>query len=188
MDTYITQLYALVFEIKKNFAFLISIIILVAVFNALNWLIKGKLYQLGLRPRSILGLAGIIFSPLLHGNFWHLTMNAVLFFILANMLLIGGHPLFYEVTAFVVVLGGLATWAFGRNALHVGASGLNMGYFGFLLIRAYQEPSLMSVAIAFVLLYYFGGMFLDLFPREEKVSWEGHLFGFIAGVLAGFIV
>lgn len=172
-------------QIQKNISFLSGIIIAVFLFNLLNWALGSFLNRFGLLPRNLFGLIGIITAPVLHGNFTHFLLNAILFFVLANMILIGGHDLFYQLTVFVVLAGGWLTWLFGRRALHIGASGLNMGYWAFLLVRAYREPGLISIAIAFVCLYYFGGLAFDLFPRQERVSWEGHLFGFLAGLVYG---
>lgn len=76
---------------------------------------------------------------------------------------------------------------FGRRAIHIGASALITGYWGYLLINAYRQPSLMAIVLAIVCAYYFSGIFFGLFPSEEKVSWEGHLLGCIAGIATNFL-
>ena len=76
---------------------------------------------------------------------------------------------------------------FGRKALHIGMSGLIAGYFGFLLVNAYNQRTAISILLSIVTLYYFGGILFSLFPKSEKISWEGHVFGFIAGIAASFL-
>ncbi|HEX4045708.1 MAG TPA: rhomboid family intramembrane serine protease, partial [Gammaproteobacteria bacterium] len=87
----------------------------------------------------------------------------------------------------IIVLGGFGTWLIGRRGTHIGASGVIMGYWAYLLFYAYQYPTAVSVALAAVCLYYFGGLFLNLFPTQVKSSWEAHLCGFLAGLAAAYI-
>ena len=86
------------------------------------------------------------------------------------------------------IVQGLLVWLFGRRGNHIGASGVISGYFAFVLAQAIDRPSVTTLFVGGIALYYFGGILLSLFPSEERVSWEGHLFGFLAGVLAVFIL
>lgn len=165
---------------------LIAFAILWAV-NIVNWMTGSRLNWLGIYPRHWIGLLGIFFSPFLHQNFTHLFFNSIPLFALGLAILAKGLPIFIEVTLVVVILGGFLVWLFGRSAIHIGASGLVSGYFGFILVTAYSNPSFTSFLLALIVAYYFGGIFLGLFPEEEKVSWESHLFGFLAGVGTPFI-
>lgn len=156
-------------------------------FNILNWLTGSRMNILGIYPRHIFGLVGIIFCPLLHQNFNHLFFNSVPLFVLGLALLSqGGFALLLWVTAVVTMLGGGLVWLFGRRSLHIGASGLISGYFGFILVTAYLQPNFTSVILASLVIYYFGGIFIGIFPLEEKVSWESHLFGFLSGMLSAY--
>ncbi|HQY22205.1 MAG TPA: rhomboid family intramembrane serine protease [Gammaproteobacteria bacterium] len=155
-------------------------------FNIVNWVCGSPLNIFGIYPRHLFGLLGIIFSPILHKNFNHLFFNSIPLFALGLAILARGLPIFLEVTSVVVVLGGLGVWLFARCALHIGASGLVSGYFGYILATAYFDPSAMALLLAIVVAYYFGSIFLGIFPQEDKISWESHLFGFLAGVASAF--
>lgn len=89
------------------------------------------------------------------------------------------------VTLIITFLTGLAVWLVGRKALHIGASGLIMGYWGFLLLNAVINPSVLTVFLIIICLYYFGGFISSLLP-EEGNSWESHIFGFLAGLLTSY--
>ncbi len=155
--------------------------------NIINWLIGSRLNVLGLYPRNLFGLVGIVFSPILHKNFNHLFFNSIPLFGLSIFIMTLGKNIFLDVTITIALLSGLAVWLFGRRAIHIGASGIISGYFGFLLGVAYQHPSITTIFLAGLTLYYFGSIFLGIFPSEERVSWEGHLFGFLSGIAAIYI-
>ena len=137
----------------------------------------------GIRPRTFAGLAGIVFAPFLHDGFAHLLANSFPFLILGGIVLLGGRRLFWSVTVFVTLAGGLGVWLFaGRSTNHIGASGLIFGYLGFLLARGFFEKSVRWMIAAGVILVGYGGLLFGVLPIHAGVSWEGHLFGFLAGV------
>ncbi|OGT33941.1 MAG: hypothetical protein A3C44_02615 [Gammaproteobacteria bacterium RIFCSPHIGHO2_02_FULL_39_13] len=163
----------------------IGILVGVQIINAM---MGYRLNVLGIWPRKPLGWIGIPFSPFLHGNFTHLIFNAVPLFIFSNFILLQGEMVFWHTSILIILLSGILTWALGRNGVHVGASSLIMGYLGFILIGIYHKPTVLSVIIGVTCLFYFSGMLSNLFPSEDKrVSWEGHVFGFIAGITVAFI-
>jgi membrane associated rhomboid family serine protease len=153
-----------------------------------NLLLKGRLNILGILPRRKTGLIGIIFSPFLHGDFNHLFLNSLMLVILGFFVLILNPAYFYPASAFIIIVEGLLTWAVGRPYLHIGASGLVMGYWGYLMVYAYKHPSNLAIVIIAICIYYFSAMFMNLFPKEEEVSWESHVFGFAAGIGAVFCI
>ena len=138
-------------------------------------------YALSLVPRRVDGLPGILSAPLVHGSFAHLVANTVPLLILGGMVAVRGAAYYLAMTLGIVVVGGLALWALGRNAAHVGASGVIFGYFGLLVARGYYERSLQSIAVSVVVVVVYGGMIAGVLPQGERVSWEGHLFGLVAG-------
>ena len=140
-------------------------------------------YALALVPRSVDGLPGILGAPLVHGSFAHLLANTVPLLILGGMVAIRGVAYYLATTLAIVVLGGLGLWALGRDAAHIGASGLIFGYFGFLLGRGYYERRLQSVAVSILVVVLYGGMLAGVLPRGDGVSWEAHLCGLLAGGL-----
>ncbi len=156
--------------------------------NIFNWIIGSPLNRFGIYPRKLSGLIGIIFSPILHQDFKHLLFNSIPLFVLGLVLLVREGTLnFYWITLVIVVVSGLCVWLLGRKGIHIGASSLISGYFGFILITAYTKPSIITIIPAFAALYYFGGILAGLVPSEKKTSFEGHIFGFLSGILCAYI-
>jgi membrane associated rhomboid family serine protease len=192
MESYLTSLAN---ELTSNIAqaklYLVPWLIILAclwLINIVNWTLLGsRLNILGIIPRHPFGLLGIIFSPILHQNFTHLLFNTIPLFALGLLLLARGVDVFLHVTIIVTLLGGFLVWLFARRAIHIGASGLVSGYFGYFIATAYFNPSATNYMIGGVVIYYFGSIFLGLFPEEEKVSFESHIMGFLSGILAAFI-
>ena len=153
----------------------------------LNVAADRRLCVLGIYPRSLFGIPGIAFTPFIHADFNHVFFNSIPLFVLANLILVSGQQVFFHVTLLIILISGGLIWLFARPALHVGASALIMGYWSYLLVQSYQHPTTMSIILAIITLYYFGGLFMSIFPREKHVSWEGHLFGMIAGFVVAFI-
>ncbi|MEO0396258.1 MAG: rhomboid family intramembrane serine protease [Cyanobacteria bacterium P01_A01_bin.137] len=141
---------------------------------------------LGIRPRQPLGLLGILFSPFLHRNAAHLIANTLPFAILGWLVLLQGLDNFYALSVAILLVSGLGTWIFGRSAIHLGASGLIFGYLGYLIARGYLEVTLMTLGLAFVVMLLYGDQFWTMLPDSDDttLSWEGHMFGFLGGVLA----
>ena len=185
---YAQQFSLLITDLQQVMPYALMIVGSLYVIQFLNLLVGYRLNLLGIYPRHPFGLVGVVFSPFLHGDFNHLFFNSVpLFFLLCFMLLMGWKT-FYVVTAIIVVSSGLGTWLFGRKGIHVGASSLIMGYWSFLLVNAYYHPNLTSIFPAFICVYYFGGLLFSLFPQAEKSSFEGHIFGFLSGLLAAYLL
>lgn len=143
--------------------------------------------QLGIRPRALDGLAGIALAPFLHAGLGHLSANSIPFLVLGGLVMLGGRGLFWGVTVFVTLAGGFGVWLLAPgHAVHIGASGLIFGYLGFLLSRGVFERSLGWVFIAGLLLLAYGGMIFGVLPGQPGVSWQGHLFGFLSGVVGSW--
>lgn len=143
---------------------------------------------LGIIPRQLRGLPGILFCPLLHANFNHIFFNSIPLIVLSNFILIQGLHYFLVVTFCITILSGVGIWCFAKYGLHIGASALITGYWGFLVANIYQNGTLTTIILGILSLYYFAGIFLGIFPREKGVSWEGHLFGLLAGLVMSYLV
>ena len=141
----------------------------------------GVVYALAVVPRRLDGLVGVLGAPLVHGSFAHLAANTLPLLVLGGMVAVRGAVYYLTTTLAIAVLGGLGLWLLGRSAAHVGASGVIFGYFGFLVGRGYYERSLPSVAVAVLVAVVYGGMIGGVLPRDDRVSWEAHLFGLLAG-------
>ena len=169
-------------ESKAHLGFWLTCIGMLWGANIINWAMGSVFNNLGIRPRNLFGLIGIVFAPFLHGGVNHLFFNTIPLFILGLFLLGDGMSVFIIATVMIAFFGGLAVWLIGRPGIHIGASAVIAGYFGYVLASAYESPSFTTLSLCLVALYYFGGILFSLFPSEEGVSWEGHLTGFVAGV------
>lgn len=141
------------------------------------------LFQLALVPRSADGLLGVISMPFVHESLTHLIANSVPLLALGAMLMIRGPVYYLSATLAIVVLGGLAVWLFGREAAHVGASGLVFGLFAFLITRGLYDRRPVSIAIALGVFAVYGGMIWGVMPQGDGISWEAHSFGLVAGAI-----
>lgn len=149
--------------------------------NALN--------GLGVQPRTLEGLRGILLAPFLHGNFAHLAANTIPFVVLGWFVMMQGLREFWVVTVVTAVISGMGMWLFGSNgSVHIGASGLIFGYFGFLLLRGYFERSVSAILWAIVVFLLYGGMMWGVLPGRIGISWQAHLFGFIGGGLSAYLL
>ncbi|MBF2027461.1 MAG: rhomboid family intramembrane serine protease [Oscillatoriales cyanobacterium C42_A2020_001] len=145
-------------------------------------LLRGQLNRLGIRPRRLIGLRGILFAPLLHGNLAHLAANTIPLAVLGWLIMLNGLNTFLLVTAVVWLVSGVGAWLLGgTNTMHLGASGLVFGYFGFLLLRGYFEQSFSAIAIAVLVGLLYGSMIWGVLPIHRGKSWQSHLFGFVGG-------
>ncbi|HAA31361.1 MAG TPA: rhomboid family intramembrane serine protease [Cyanobacteria bacterium UBA8553] len=138
----------------------------------------------GIIPRNIIGLRGILFAPFLHGSLGHLIANSIPFLILGWLVMLQETSDFFVVTAITMLVSGLGVWLFGASGIHVGASGVIFGYLGFLLLRGYFERNFASILLSLIVGVLYGGMIWGVLPTQLGISWEGHLFGFIGGVIA----
>ena len=161
-------------------------------FVSLFWIIEivdaflfgGRLNAYGVRPRSIEGLEGILFMPFLHGNFPHLAANTLPFVTLGWLIMLREISDFFIVSAVTVLVSGLGVWLTGApNSVHIGASGLIFGYFGFLLLRGYFERSFTSILLSLIVGFFYGSLIWGVLPSQPGVSWQGHFFGFVGGIL-----
>jgi membrane associated rhomboid family serine protease len=148
----------------------------------------GSLDRFGILPHSLVGLRGILFAPFLHGNFPHLIANTIPFFVLGWLVMLQETRDFFTVTAMTMLVGGLGTWLFGGSSVHIGASGLIYGYLGFLLLRGYFERNFASILLSVIVFSLYGGIVWGVLPSDPRISWQGHLFGFIGGILAARLI
>jgi membrane associated rhomboid family serine protease len=148
----------------------------------------GDLDSFGIRARELDGLDGVIWAPLLHLGWEHLFSNTVPVLIFAFLAMAGGIGRWVAVTATIWILGGLGVWLMGpSNTITIGASGLAFGWLAYLLVRGLFNRSTGQIVVAVVLLFIWGGMLWGVLPGNPGISWQGHLFGALAGVLAAWV-
>lgn len=166
------------------------------VFVASMWAVEildvvtpGDLESHGIRPRSDEGLFGIVFAPMLHADWGHLIANSIPLLVLGLLLMLSGLRTFVTVTAIVWVVGGAAVWLLaGANSNHIGASGLVFGWIGYLVARGAFSRSMGQIAIGLLVLASYWTAVFGVLPGQPGISWQGHLFGAIAGVLAAWLL
>lgn len=142
----------------------------------------------GLIPRHVSGLDGVIAMPLLHGSFAHLMANTPPLLVMGGLLVATTTRALLAVNAVVIGLGGGLVWLFGSSAIHIGASGLVFGWYGFLVARGLVDRSPITLGAALVVGVLYGSLLWGVFPGQPSVSWEAHLFGAIAGAGAAFLI
>jgi len=173
---------------KAHLSFLLYLVLLLWVIFLLTRLSGNRLLFLGIFPRRLVGLPGILFSPFLHGNFNHLFFNSIPLVVLSNFILFYGYEVYFIVTIMIALISGILIWCFAKPGIHIGASSVITGYWSFLVINSYQQGTFMAVALGVISLYYFAGIFFGIFPSKKGVSWEGHLFGLVAGILTAYSI
>lgn len=164
-----------------------------AVLGAVLWAIQivnaagdYRLDRFGLRPRELDGLWGIVTQPLLHASYGHLLSNTAPFVLIGWVLLLSGVRGWLIVTGLVIGIGGVLTWLVAPSGLIVGASSLVFGWLGYLLARAYFSRRLKWIVTAIAVLFFFGTLLGSLLPSfHSGVSWQAHVCGFVAGIVAG---
>jgi membrane associated rhomboid family serine protease len=178
-------------------ATIITFVALLYVVEAFDELDGHRLDDNGIRPLESDGLWGILFAPLLHANWPHLFANTVPALVLGFLVTLAGLSRFLWATAIVWIVGGMGTWLIGNMGSscgetdHIGASGLIFGWLTFLLIFGFFIRSGWQIFIGLVVLVLYGGVLWGAVPVLNAcggVSWQGHLSGGIAGVLAAYLL
>lgn len=141
-----------------------------------------------LLPRNISGLPGIVGMPFTHGSLMHLISNTFPLIIFSALISLKGNKYFIEVTLMIILISGILLWLMGRGSYHVGASGLVFGYFGYLLARMFYAPSISAIIISMITFVLYSGILFGILPQGGRVSWEGHLFGLLAGIFVAKVM
>jgi membrane associated rhomboid family serine protease len=171
-------------------------IVLVAAMAAVMWVVEiadqiddGRLERHGIVPRSTNGLAGIAFAPFLHGGWDHLIGNTLPFLVLGAAIALGGAARVGVVTVIVAVVGGLGTWLVApANTIHIGASGIVFGYAAYLIARGVFSRRLVQIGLGLLVVAVWGTTLLNGLAPADGISWQGHLFGAVGGVLAAWLL
>lgn len=160
-----------------------SVAVLWAV-EVVDLVLGGRLDLLGVHPRSLPGLAGVLFAPFLHAGFGHLLANTLPFAVLGFLSTARRRADFAVVAVVSALTAGLGAWVFGApGSVHLGASGVVFGFLGFTMGRGIWEKKAGALFLSFVSTFLFGGMLWGVLPLVNPgVSWQSHLFGFLGGL------
>ncbi|WP_396635500.1 rhomboid family intramembrane serine protease [Maribacter sp. R77961] len=152
-------------------------------------LVNGtNLNYLGVYPRTLLGLRGVLISPLVHGSLEHLYNNTIPLAILLTALFYFYRKVAWNVLFTGIILSGLLTWLIGRPSYHIGASGLIYVLASFIFFKGIYTKYYRLVALSLVVVFIYGSLLWYIFPVKEGISWEGHLSGFVTGMVMAIFV
>jgi len=174
--------------IASALLYLFSFIFVTLLVEIINYIWHHRLCDYGIYPRQIEGLLGIATAPFLHYGWEHLMANTVTLILLGGTVVIFYSRQFLKISILVILMGGLGVWLIGRDAYHVGSSGLLFGYFGFLVSRGLYERTFPAIALSVMVMLLYGGMIYSILPISPYVSWEAHLCGFLSGLIAARII
>ena len=163
---------------------------------ALMWILEildvaldHRLDRYGIEPREADGLDGVVTAPFLHVGFGHLIANTILFLLMGVVIAFEGPLRLLSVTAIVILVSGLGTWLIAPdNTIHLGASGVVFGYATYLIARGVFNRRVAEIGIGLVVVLIWGGALLGGLEPQRGISWQGHLFGAIGGVIAARVL
>lgn len=170
-------------ELRLHYRLLAVLLGLMWLEETVDMVLGGRLDRFGIIPRDPAGLIGIPLAPFLHAGFGHLISNTVPLLVLGWLVLLRETKHFIAVFAAATLVGGLGVWAFGHSGTHIGASGVVFGLLGYLLLTGWFERSIGTIILSVFVGLTYGWALLGLSPLQSHVSWEAHLFGFLAGAV-----
>jgi membrane associated rhomboid family serine protease len=148
-----------------------------------------SLDQYGIEPREADGLTGVVVAPFLHAGFGHLIANTIPFVAMGVVIALQGLGRVLAVTAIVAVVSGLGVWLFApSNTLHIGASGIVFGYATYLISRGVFNRDLLQLGVGVVVVGIWGTALLAGLEPREGISWQGHFFGAVGGIIAAWVL
>jgi len=194
MNDFISKVLLLFLQIlimnKKERAALFSILFIPFLFLLIMWLVKiiehtfhFSFIQFGVYPQSLNGLKGILLSPFIHKDFTHLLNNSYPIVILGGMLFSFYKKIAPQLFLWLFFISGFWLWIIGRPSFHIGASGIIYALASFLFISGIIRKNPRLSAVSMVIIFLYGSMIWGILPTKEPISWEGHLSGFVAGIL-----
>jgi len=166
-----------------------AVVVLLYLLELVDSLTNGSLLRFGIRPRTVGDLGDILSAPFIHLGWGHLAANTVPLFVLGFFVALGGIRRWAAATAIIVVVGGVGVWVSApADSVTVGASGVIFGYFGYLIARGLIERRPRDLVVALVVGALYWTILAGLVPDHQGVSWQGHLFGLVGGVLAAWVL
>ncbi|MGW4474850.1 rhomboid family intramembrane serine protease [Nonomuraea sp. NPDC004354] len=168
----------------------VGMVVVMWAVEIFDYFALGRLdYELGIVSWSPDGLVGILFAPFLHADFGHLMANSLPLLVLGFLAAFRGRGRFLWATLIIMVIGGVGTWvATPPGVVTVGASGLVFGYFGFVVARGLFDRRVLDIVVGLGVAAAYYSLLWGLLPNEQGISWQGHLFGLVGGVVAAWVL
>lgn len=173
-------------KFRNSVFFIVSFTILLWLVKALEWAVALDFGFLGILPRTLSGTMGIITAPLVHGDVLHLISNTFPLLLLGVSVFYFYNRIALEVFAWIYFMSGFWVWMAARDAYHIGASGIVYGLVAFLFFSGLFRRDTKSLTISLIVIFLYGGMLQGLFPTNDRISWESHLLGALAGAFCAF--
>ncbi len=170
--------------VKHRLIIIGQLLLVMLVVQIANVLDHGALRYYGIHPRDLGSLPLIFTSPFIHGSWLHLINNSIGFVIFSLICMMRGIGFYCKASLFIIVFGGLIVWAMGRPAVHIGASGWIFGLWSLSIALAWFERSILNMLISVVVIVAYGGMAFGMLPTNPYISFEAHIAGAFAGVVA----
>lgn len=167
---------------KRGIYLTLSFVLLLWGIKSIEWAKDIDLGYFGILPRTLKGSIGIITGPLIHGDLLHLMSNTFPLLVLGLGLFYFYHRIALEVFAWIYLATGFWVWVIGREAYHIGASGIVYGLMMFIFWGGVFRKNPRSLAISMIIFFLYGYMIYGIFPGDDGVSWESHLMGSVAGI------
>jgi membrane associated rhomboid family serine protease len=180
---------AMIAEARRAFWVMVGMLAIIWVVQVVNWADSYELsFDYGTRARDVGSLPTIFSSPFLHFSWAHIEGNSGPLFIFGFLAAYRGVRRFLGVTALIMVGGGLGAWfTEAPNTVGAGASGVVFGYFGYIIVRGVFDRHGIDIVIGMVMALCFAYQFSVLVPGTQGISWQAHLFGFLSGIVGGWL-
>lgn len=161
---------------------IVGLVLSLIIIHVINTFSDGLLNRFGVIPRSIDTWYHIALAPFIHGSYGHLINNLIGLIIFSAICLVRPISFYIAGSIFIILLTGLLVWFFGRESVHIGASGWVFGLWSLSIATAWFDRSLKNIGIALLVAFYYGGMIYGVLPTQPGVSFESHLFGVVSGI------
>lgn len=169
---------------KFRLVVILQLLLVMLVVQIINEVSDGSLRYYGIHPRDLGSLPLIYTSPFIHGSRVHLVNNAVGFATFSLLCMMRGTAFYVKASLFIVTVGGLIVWTLGRPAVHIGASGWIFGLWSLTIALAWFERSILNILISLTVIVIYGSMAFGMLPTDPYISFEAHIAGAFAGVIA----
>ena len=169
-------------EKYPEYSLILGFIILIWIIEFINIITRRYLDSMGIKPRTLSGIKGIILSPFIHGSMSHTMANTTTLVIIGYSLCNYSWIFILTLSICVSIISGILVWICARQSSHIGASSMIFGFAGFLIYTGFLEKSWSWDNLSLITILIYGRFLTGIFPIEKHISWEGHLFGLLTGI------